>query len=441
MNLAVVIPTRNRADLAATALRSVLEARRPDVAVLVSDNSTSVSERDRLRAHCEQHLTDRVLYVTPPHPLPMAEHWEWARRTATSVFEPTHLTLVTDRMILADGALHELAGLISRYPDRVVVYKLDVVHDFIHPVRLTQTPWTGRLLELDSAAILELSSSGEPGPYLPQMLNCVTPMSVLKAVEARFGAVFGSLSPDVCFGYRCLAACNSILLYDKSLLIHYATDRSNAASVGRGQHSADAADFHKLAGEALNSATPEPRFATVVNGVLHEYCLVREESQDRRFPPLSRHGYLAAIAREVGRMENAGLRGEMKSLLRAHGWRGRARIRNAMERAIRLIRYVARHPDAGRELVHLQLVDRPYGTRAGVALRRLGLNPRARREPRFDTPMKAIAYARRHPRPRSSAVWSLAGLEQIPGAIRQLPAEATAPTGRYAKKSTIPAHM
>ena len=290
MNLTVVIPTRNRGDLAATALRSVLEAQRPDVTVLVSDNSTSAGERDRLCARCAEHLTDRVRYVTPPEPMPMAQHWEWARRAAMAEFEPTHVTCLSDRMILMDGALDELAGLIARYPDRVVVYKLDIVYDFTCPVRLTQAPWTGRLLELDSAAILELSARGEPGFFVPHMLNCVAPTSVLKAVEARFGGVFGSLSPDMCFGYRCLAVCDSLLYLDKSMLIHYATGRSGSASVARGQPSPDALDFHRLAGGALNSATPEPRFATLTNGILHEYCVVREEARDPRFPALSRHG-------------------------------------------------------------------------------------------------------------------------------------------------------
>ena len=422
MTLTVVIPTRDRADLAVNALHSVLGAQRPDVTVLVSDNSTSADQRDQLRAQCADHLTERVRYVTPPEPMPMAEHWEWARQTATATFEPTHLTYVSDRGMLLDGALDELASLISRYPDRVITYKFAVVDDFIRPVRLTQPPWTGRLLELDSAAIIKVSSRGETGTYLPQMLNCVAPTTVLRAVEARFGGVFGSVSPDTCFGYRCLVVCDSILYRDKALLIHYATDRSTGGSLGRGVSSPALRDFQRVAAGVLAGDAPEPRFVTPTNGMLSEYCFVRAEAPDRRLPPLSNRGYLAAIARDVRRIENPQLRDEMTSLLRARGWRGRARFRNAAERAVRLIRYMIRHPRAAPEMIRLQLKERPPRSLANDVLSRVGINPRARDEPRFENAMEAIAYAQRYPRPRSSAVWFLAGLEEISGGVRELSA-------------------
>ncbi len=46
--IVVVVPTRNRAQLAMNAVRSVLEQPVENVAVMISDNSTLESERDEL---------------------------------------------------------------------------------------------------------------------------------------------------------------------------------------------------------------------------------------------------------------------------------------------------------------------------------------------------------------------------------------------------------
>src|SRR5689334_22758358 len=72
MNTVVVVPTRNRADLAAESIASVLAEDDPRLTVLVSDNSTDPDEAERLRSWCSERDEDRVLYVRPEEPLPMS---------------------------------------------------------------------------------------------------------------------------------------------------------------------------------------------------------------------------------------------------------------------------------------------------------------------------------------------------------------------------------
>ena len=48
----VVIPTRNRAQLAMNAIRSLLDQPVDDFRILVSDNSTSQRDRDDLESFC-----------------------------------------------------------------------------------------------------------------------------------------------------------------------------------------------------------------------------------------------------------------------------------------------------------------------------------------------------------------------------------------------------
>jgi len=70
----ILVPTRNRAELATRAVASCAGAR-----VLVSDNSTDDDERARLAAFC---AGATVEVVRPPREMQMGEHWEWASAEA-----------------------------------------------------------------------------------------------------------------------------------------------------------------------------------------------------------------------------------------------------------------------------------------------------------------------------------------------------------------------
>src|SRR4051794_37153655 len=110
--LAIIIPTRNRSDLAMRAIRSTLDSTPNDrVQVLVSDNSTEESEIATLGNFCRDLHDDRVDYIRPPEPLRMADHWEWAIRQALDRYDASHLTILADRRIYRRGGLHELCDL------------------------------------------------------------------------------------------------------------------------------------------------------------------------------------------------------------------------------------------------------------------------------------------------------------------------------------------
>src|SRR5688572_18065181 len=98
--LAVIVPTRNRSWLAYRSLQSALSVPISNLCVLVSDNSTNVEERQRLRALCEHLGDNRISYITPPTPMPMGHHWEWAINHALATFPYNHFTILTDRMLI-----------------------------------------------------------------------------------------------------------------------------------------------------------------------------------------------------------------------------------------------------------------------------------------------------------------------------------------------------
>lgn len=393
----VVIPTRNRAGLAQVAIASVLGQYCRNVRVLVSDNSTDPAEVTALRTHCETLDQSIVTYVRPARPLAMTAHWEWALRTGLARPGFTHVIYLTDRMVLKDGALSELAQLAAQYPLAVVSYNHDRIDDFRRPVRLEQREWTGRLFEIPSAQLLRLTARAIIPPCLPRMLNCISPVETLQVLSMRFGSVFASVSPDHAFAYRLLATVDAILYMDATLMIHYALDRSNGASYARGLASQDHLDFIANLGDSeLNATAPIPAFHTASNPVFSEYEFVRAETSSARFPELDRFQYLGMMDFDARRLRDPQLAQAVSALLRHHGW-------NGAKRAVWLLQ---------RVLAYLR--RDPIGAVAHLATR-----PRA-----FGSVPAGLAWANSHPRrPRPRAVhFYLWPLMDPPGLVRDVQA-------------------
>jgi hypothetical protein len=395
---------------------SVVRCALPDVTVVVSDNSTDREEGERLREFCGRQATEGVEYVQPPEPLSMPAHWEWLWHRIEETNSPTHVTYLTDRLVFAAGALTELVDVVSAHPGRVVSYHWDHVNDLGTPVELVQTPWTGQLLELDCAQLIELSSRGSAGSYLPRLMTCIAPTEVLATVQRRFGDIFGAVAPDYRFAYRTLAVCDTILYLDRACLIEHGMSRSAGGSYLRGTMNEDAARFARELSVQRFGATPEPGFETVSNAIFHEYCTVREEVASDRFPPPDRHGYLAANASSVDRILDDEWRARMQELLRRRGWTRRDRARHALTVSSRMAAYLLRHPDALARAVKRQLWDRPPGTPVSYLLGRLGIDPHTRDELRFESAAEAIDYADSHPRSPTSHAWHVHQLSSA-GAI------------------------
>jgi hypothetical protein len=322
--VAIVVPTRNRADLAARAVRSVVAAEASAVSLIVSDNSTEPGEAERLRAVCEEYGVGAVRYLRPPEPLAMPAHWQWAVHQALGDEQVTHVAYLTDRMVFKRGQLDELLAIVAGRPAEVVTYNHDSVLDHSRPIRLRLEPWSGLLVEIPSERLLRLSSSGVIHASLPRMLNTVVPREVLDAVERRFGTVFESIAPDFCFAFRCLATVDGILFWDASPLVQHGLDVSNGSTYARGVASKARRDFdEQLGATPMNHATPVPEFETIRNAILNEYAVVGAEAADpARFPPIDPRGYLAAVVEDLSLLENRQVRNRMLGVLADTGWVG-----------------------------------------------------------------------------------------------------------------------
>jgi Glycosyl transferase family 2 len=411
----IVIPTRNRPATLGAAVRSVVEQAAPGTTVVVSDNSTDTRARAESAALCALYEDELVRYVRPPEPLPMPAHWNWALAAALERTDASHFAFLTDRMVIKAGELGPLLSVVQAHPDRVISYNHDEVDDRARPVGLRLFPWTGKLLEIDSAHLLYLSSRGVIRAPLPRMMNSIAPREVLAELAQRFGAVFGSISPDFCFCYRCLAAVDSIVYLDKAVLIQHALHRSQGASYTRGESTPDRVDFAgQLGATEMNYAAPVPEFQTIRNAIFHEYAFVKAESGSPKFPEIDPRAYMAAILEDMSQIENPAVRKQMLQVLRENGWVGAPRARydlavggyGAVLAVWELVRVVTRR-------------IRGIVRRLARPLARLGL-PVPLSEIGFRSADEAIGYANTHPVPPAADLRHVEQLFEPAGFTREL---------------------
>lgn len=385
---------------------------------MVSDNSSDSNQVERLRNFCAGLDDSRLHYFRPPEALSMPRHWEWMIRQALGLEGATHFACLTDRMIFKDGELETLRRVVARHPERVVSYNHDKVNDYEKPVTLEQNCWTGKTIVINSAHLLGMLAGVVQHAALPRMLNCVVPRRVLDGIIERYGSAFDSTAPDMCFAFRCLEREDSIIYLDKAVSVHYALDRSNGASQSRGVVSGDHADFlSRLDGRGLNYAAPVPGLDTIVNTILHEYCLVKEQTQSPKFPGINRARYFSVVKMEVGNMEDGEHKRKMQDLLDAHD-DGDDQMRDASGTLASRIRAAKGFLSPHKALTKLLLLasTRRFEKLWRTPLRLLRVEPpdMTGKFSEFDTTAEAIEHANRFPLKRR---WGLSSIEYMSRSI------------------------
>jgi hypothetical protein len=333
--LTVLVPTRDRPELAARAVRS-LPLEDEAISVVVSDNSRFPASRDRLR----ELLPDAIELTAPPSELEMADHWRWAVNHVLTDDRTSHVSVLTDRMIFRDGAVADVLQRVAAHPECVVSYNHDAVLDADTPVRVFLQEWTGRDFVVDSELLLRLGGKLVYPEALPRLLNCVVPRDVIAAVADRYGEPFGDSAPDYRFAFRCLTVVPAIVYYDRPCLVHYAQGSSTGGTWGRGEQPPDSPTF--LLQPAPFPASPVPDLRSVRNSVVHEYTTVRLEAGDPRMPPVNLDRYLALIDKELHEIKDERRYREVEDLLRASGWTTAKRIRYRSRDVASLLRDVRR---------------------------------------------------------------------------------------------------
>ena len=321
MPLAIVIPTRNRAQLAIDACNSLLNQSGSPFEVFVSDNSTEPDQIRRLADYCAAADRDRLTYLRPPEPLPQPTHWDWALGEALRRSHATHFTIHYDRRITKPGHLALLDEVLTRFPDTVVTWTVDQILREGARSTVWQTPWTGAVYLTRTARVVEMTYQAtirEMGQAFPLLSNCAVPRATLLSVRERFGDICDSGGPDSCFTYRFCATHEHYLHFDRPLGIVYASHRSTGIGYLRGA-GGDFDDFvQSWRGRPWMDAAPIPGLNLGMNLMFHEYELVRRATNHPAFKPIQKEGYLRDLSRGLEWVEGP-RRVELQAILVQHG--------------------------------------------------------------------------------------------------------------------------
>lgn len=298
----VVIPTRNRSELAAAAVKSVLDQKDCRAEIIVSDNSTDAHEAAKLSEFCSTLDVSRVRYIRPSEPLPMTEHWNWAMSEALRLSPASHIIYLTDRLFLKPFALKTLDEIVNLYPEKAITYSWDLINDLGSPVVSFQLVRTEKLYEVSSRDLLNLAAESFFNYSLPRMLNCCCPRTIIEAVREKYGYYFFSDNPDFNFAYMCLEIEDSILFYDCPLIISYGLGVSNGTSFQRGifNKTETTKDFIKTAKfggdtDPLLSKLP----VSVARFIAYEYNLIKQISGSGKFKDLNKDKLLRKLLESV----------------------------------------------------------------------------------------------------------------------------------------------
>jgi glycosyltransferase involved in cell wall biosynthesis len=320
--LAVIIPTRNRADLAIASVRSILGSKdSSQIRILVSDNSTNEGESSQLREFVSG-LGGRVHLARPATSLGMTAHWNFAIEHAMDWRECSHFTILTDRMLYKNGGLDVILTACKRWPTDIISFTYDRVQDYDSPVTYRPLPRSFESFRILSSDLLAMSARMSIPSCLPRMLNCVSPREHLERLKSTYGMVFRSIAPDYNYCYSTLINTSSIVYLDRSLLVNHAQGRSNGASFARGVMSTDSKDFMATSIEGgFNHHSPVPAVHTVGNAVVHEYMVAKLGLGGDVLPAIQKDRYLEFLALEVRAFVDPVQAASALELLRANGWR------------------------------------------------------------------------------------------------------------------------
>lgn len=312
--LTIVIPTRNRADLAQNAAESCLIQRLTGDRVIISDNSTLEEHSVRLQVFCKQSDTE---YVRPDKPCSMSAHWSWLLSRAISGEWGDRLILLTDRMVFKSGALQDLRRIATKFPMETVVYPIDAVRDDELPIRLLLHDWTGRLARVPSEKAITLLLRAAMPLCVPLLLNTMVPVSSLRRMAEFYPIICDTIAPDYSFCLKFLDTHDHYIFFDKPILLQYALGRSNGRSFTSGRNTPERQDFLQNLPPAtkMNQLAPIPEIPVAANTAAHEYVSMTRRRTLRIFPPLDLPAYYEALRHQILQIEDERERNRLLELL------------------------------------------------------------------------------------------------------------------------------
>lgn len=195
-SLAVVLPTRNRADTLEHALRTCTAQDYEDMEIIVSDNFSTDATRDIVESCGDP----RVRYINPGRRLSMSSHWEFA----LSHVQAQWITYLGDDDGLLPGSARAMIALAvdrreSAFCWQQIYYGWPGLGTFSEGRLII--PLTAGYSTLRSADVLrDVATFRAHYTRLPSIYKGLVKRSVLTAGQSLTGRTFCSIIPDVYSG-------------------------------------------------------------------------------------------------------------------------------------------------------------------------------------------------------------------------------------------------
>jgi glycosyltransferase involved in cell wall biosynthesis len=237
--ITIVVPTRNRTELAVRAVRSVLAGTDARVEALVLENSdTPVLTRGDFSGD------ERVTVLPADRPLSMHDNWERGLDAARGEY----IGYISDKDMFLAGALDRLMAILRDERPVVLNYRKPV---YCAERRLLfSLPCRGGTMAVPTAPLLDAwFDQSQHLHYAPMIYNSLFRTDRVRAIRERAGRFFVGNSPDVCSGVLMAADTDHYTLVDEVLCLSHTGRWSNGySSQSRGAVEGAFADFLRLYG-------------------------------------------------------------------------------------------------------------------------------------------------------------------------------------------------
>ena len=218
----VAIPTKNRPDLVANAIASVLRQTFTDLEVIVCDNGDEASAAET-EAVAGSFGDPRIRYVRTSGRLSMPDNWERAIADAAGEF----VGILTDRSVLRRDALQLVRREIEGSGAAVVTWLND-----LYGTGPSRTDFKRRACSLEryrhgSEELLAYFVHGNPvysTKIVPKLMTSVCHRSILHAIrQSAVGRCCPPVAPDFTSGFLILAHSDWVLTIDDALYVSCGT--------------------------------------------------------------------------------------------------------------------------------------------------------------------------------------------------------------------------
>lgn len=213
----LLLPTKNRAAIVATAIESALAQSFTDFELVIVDNDDSTATASVVKNYDDP----RIRYFRTGN-LNMVENWEFGRRQTLGKY----FTVLEDKIAFYPDALKNIEATINRDNADVVVWKVDISQ---------HTPQACAVVSpRASTVILDDYVNGRPNVWdlLPRIINSCISRSLMNKITASFpsGNFFNHHSPDIVAAFAQLNFADSVC-YSSTPLSRVTSAASNGLAM------------------------------------------------------------------------------------------------------------------------------------------------------------------------------------------------------------------